>query len=268
MQPSRRAFLIAAPAALTAAGLAPAHAAQQSATDPHASFPLQDPALVREIVGASHRDIDRVRALLQQAPQLANASIDWGFGDWESALGAAAHTGRVNIAELLLAHGARADLFALTMLGKLDAVKAIIESSPGIQRTRGPHAISLLAHARAGGDHAKPVLDYLTTLGDADLPLKDDPLTPDQRAIYLGTYAYGPDPSQRFAIEENREALVCKRATLSPQRLRNQGDHTFMPAGGLDVRLVFEVENNRAVRITVTTPAALLTAEHTAAPAP
>ena len=61
---------------------------------PPDAFPGQDPTTVREIVGASHRDIDRVGALLKEAPQLANATYDWGFGDWETALGAASHTGR------------------------------------------------------------------------------------------------------------------------------------------------------------------------------
>ena len=41
-----------------------------------------------------------------------NASWDWGGGDWETGLGAAAHMGRRDIAELLLGRGARLDLFA------------------------------------------------------------------------------------------------------------------------------------------------------------
>ena len=44
------------------------------------------------------------------------------------------------------------------MLGQLDVVKAFIDASPGVQRIHGPHGITLLAHARAGGEKAKPVL--------------------------------------------------------------------------------------------------------------
>ena len=48
------------------------------------AFPAQDPSLVREIVGVSHRDLKRVRELVERQPALARASIDWGFGDWEA----------------------------------------------------------------------------------------------------------------------------------------------------------------------------------------
>ena len=41
-------------------------------------------------------DEARVKELVTTHPHLANAWWDWGFGDWESPLGAAAHTGRRN----------------------------------------------------------------------------------------------------------------------------------------------------------------------------
>ncbi len=88
----------------------------------HAEFPSQDPALVRETVAAAHTRIERVRELVEASPALAKAAWDWGFGDWESALGAASHMGRVDIAELLIAHGARPNLFTFAMLGQLDVV--------------------------------------------------------------------------------------------------------------------------------------------------
>jgi hypothetical protein len=61
---------------------------------------VRDPAIVKEMVTVAHNDAKRVRELLEQHPSLANASVDWGFGDWEDALGAAAHTGRREIAEV------------------------------------------------------------------------------------------------------------------------------------------------------------------------
>ncbi len=54
-----------------------------------ASYPTQDPDLVREVVGKAHVNYDRVRELVTPRPALAKATWDWGFGDWESALGAA-----------------------------------------------------------------------------------------------------------------------------------------------------------------------------------
>ena len=85
----------------------------------HAEFPSQEPALVREVVAASHTRLERVRELVSASPALAKAAWDWGFGDWESALGAASHMGRRDIAELLMGHGARPNLYTHTMLGRL-----------------------------------------------------------------------------------------------------------------------------------------------------
>src|SRR5438128_475472 len=57
---------------------------------------------VEAMVAKAHGDLDAVRELLDSEPSLANAAWDWGGGDWESALGAAAHMGRRDIAEPLL----------------------------------------------------------------------------------------------------------------------------------------------------------------------
>ncbi len=106
----RRAILIAAPSALAPpalAGRSLRHSLNVGGA-PYQGFPNQDPALVREIVTKSHFDLDAVQALIERQPALAKAAIDWGFGDWESALGAASHMGRVDIGEALLAGGARA----------------------------------------------------------------------------------------------------------------------------------------------------------------
>ena len=56
----------------------------------HDQFPTTRPELAREMVGVSHGNIARVRELLALHPALARASWDWGYGDWESALGARA----------------------------------------------------------------------------------------------------------------------------------------------------------------------------------
>ena len=127
--------------------------------------PALDPALVQEFVRKAHSDLARVRELIAQQPALVNACWDWGGGDFESGLGAAAHTGRREIAEFLLANGARLDIFAAAMLGHLDVVKAAIASCPDARKAKGAHGIPLLAHAKMGGEPAAPVLTYLQSLG-------------------------------------------------------------------------------------------------------
>lgn len=116
---------------------------------------------VREFVASAHGDLDAVRATLAEDPAFANAAWDWGGGDWETALGAAGHMGRRDIAELLLAHGARIDIFVAAMLGDLTIVKAILAAHPEMREALGPHGIPLRAHAEAGGDQAAAVLAYL-----------------------------------------------------------------------------------------------------------
>jgi hypothetical protein len=120
-----------------------------------------DPALVENFVAQAHSDLDRVRDLLRGEPALVNAAWDWGGGDWETALGAAAHMGRRDIALLLIAEGARIDVFAAAMLGQLGVVREIVDAFPEVRSARGPHGIPLLMHAEAGGEPAAAVLEYL-----------------------------------------------------------------------------------------------------------
>jgi hypothetical protein len=123
--------------------------------------PQLDPQLVQEFVAKAHGDIDVVSSLLQQEPQLVNAAWDWGGGDWETGLGAAAHMGRRQIALLLLEHGARLDLFAAAMLGYFDIVSTVLSDFPAMHHAVGPHGIPLVDHARAGGADSRAVLELL-----------------------------------------------------------------------------------------------------------
>ena len=120
-----------------------------------------DADLVRDFVSRAHGDLDKVRALHHREPALINASWDWGGGDWETGLGAAAHVGRRDIALYLLENGARMDIFAAAMLGHLDVVRATLKAIPGARTWRGPHGIPLLKHAEAGGPEAAPVVEFL-----------------------------------------------------------------------------------------------------------
>jgi hypothetical protein len=122
--------------------------------------PLTD-ELVQPFVSNAHGDLDKVRELLTQEPALVNAAWDWGGGDWETGLGAAAHMGRRDIALFLLDRGARLDLFAAAMLGYTDVVRAALAERPELVDTRGPHGIPLIVHAQKGGDAARKVVELL-----------------------------------------------------------------------------------------------------------
>ena len=123
--------------------------------------PQLDPTKVQAFVANAHGDLDVVRSLLDEEPALVNAAWDWGGGDWETGLGAAAHMGRRQIALYLLEHGARLDLFAAAMLGYFDIFTAILSDFPEMRDALGPHGIPLVEHARVGGADARAVLELL-----------------------------------------------------------------------------------------------------------
>jgi len=123
-----------------------------------------NPQLVREFIIAAHGNFEEIKKLVNHEPALVHAVINWGGDDWESGLGAAAHTGNRNIAEWLLERGARMDIFTAAMLGETAIVRAIIERQPEALHSTGPHGIPLLRHAELGGEPARAVLDYLQSL--------------------------------------------------------------------------------------------------------
>ena len=215
-----------------------------------ASFPHQDPAVVREMVGVSHGNVARVKELVAARPALARAAWEWGYGDWETAIGAASHVGNKEIARILLDNGAHPTIFSAAMLGQLDALRSLIAASPGIQRTRGPHGITLLAHARAGG-HVETV-KYLESLGDADPRYQNEPLTDDQKSELMGTFGFGSAAVDRLIVSKNtRGDLVIKREGDVDRNLFHHGNRVFNPAGAEAVRIRFEPAQGKATAVHV-----------------
>jgi hypothetical protein len=223
-------------------------------------FPTQSPELVREMVLVAHFDLKRVKELVAARPTLARAAWDWGFGDWESALGAASHMGNRPIAEYLISQGARPSIFSAAMLGHLEVVKAFVAAQPHIQRIRGPHSISLLAHANAGGEAARPVFDFLQTLGDADAE-PPVPLAESDIAAIVGTYTFGPATvtNQQIEVTADRGQLLWTRKGTVGRQLYHLGDRIFHPAGAAAVRIKF-ADDKAGMVMTIYDPDLVLTA--------
>jgi hypothetical protein len=152
----------------------PALSATPESADNVPDFPEHHPQLdrvrVKRFVIAGHGNLAALKAMLAEEANLINGAIDWGNGDFETALGGASHMGRRDIAEYLLEHNARMDIFAATMLGRLDIVTAAVAAFPNIVQVPGPHGIPLIVHAEKGGPAAKAVLEFLRPLVAQALP--------------------------------------------------------------------------------------------------
>jgi len=275
-QPSRRTMLKLGALAMAATGSAPLAMAAGPTEEKdmpmlHDSFPAQAAPVVREMVTVSHFSLNRVKELAALHPALVTAAWDWGFGDWETPLGAASHMGNHAIAEFLLSQGAPTTLFSAAMFGHLDVVRSLVAAQPGIERIHGPHSISLLAHARMGGDAARPVLEYLQSLGDAD-SVPPVPLTDAETARLSGTYSFDAADASQIEVDANMKPYAGKMYTWAPQLnwtrkgamtrpLFHLGELSFYPGGAPSVRIHFNAEKDR-VAMTVTDGDVLVSAIH------
>ena len=234
-------------------------------------YPGINDSMASGIVGASHGNFDKVKELVNARPELAGASWDWGFGDWETALGAASHVGRRDIAEFLMSHGARPDIFTYTMMGMIKSVQEIIEAVPGIQSHNGPHGITLLQHAKnrlenkeiAASDAAnvKKVISYLESLGNADLKPKSLEVAEEEKKKYAGEYRFGTGDGEVFVVDTHRLGFVqIGRKGSSPRKLNKIDESSFSPAGAPSVKIIFKITADKAVSLSIHEPEPLVTA--------
>jgi len=125
--------------------------------------------LVKEFVIAGHGDFSKTQAMVKDNPNLVLSKFDWGNGDFEAAIEGAGHVGNKEIALFLIDAGSRVTLYVLTMLGRTDLVKPVLEAYPKLIFAHGPHGFTLLHHAKAGGKDGEELYGYLQEKG-----LKDD----------------------------------------------------------------------------------------------
>lgn len=234
-------------------------------------YPSMDDNMVSGIVGASHGNFDRVKELVGKRPELAGAAWDWGFGDWETALGAASHVGRRDIAEYLISHGARPDIFTYTMMGMLNSVREIIETVPGIQSHTGPHGITLLQHAKNRLEdknisdtdkmNVNKVISYLEELGNADIKPKSLEVDEEEKKKYLGEYRFGSGEMDLFIVDVHRTGfLQAGRKGASQRKLNKIDDNMFSPAGAASVKIIFKLTGDKATSFSIHEPEPLVTA--------
>lgn len=133
--------------------------------------------MAQDFVIYAHSDLDKVKMLYEREPGLLNATLDWGGGDWETALGGASHMGRKDIVTFLLGKGARIDIFCAAMMGMLETVKEMLAIEPELINARGPHGFTLHLHAQVGREIGQEkgaeLLDHLQSIKEVELrPLR------------------------------------------------------------------------------------------------
>ncbi len=134
--------------------------------------PQFDATLVKEFVGTSHRNMERVVELHKTYPELLNVAWDWGGGDFETALGAASHVGYIELVNYLVENGAQMNFLTLCLLGKTEMVKNMLIAYPALLNMKGPHGFSPLHHAIQGEENALEVKEYLVSLGAVESKFK------------------------------------------------------------------------------------------------
>lgn len=112
-----------------------------------------DQALVAQFVGNAHGNLDVVKEMLREHPELLNAV--WEEVN-ETAIQAATQTGQRDIAEFLISQGAPVDICTAAMLGDVERVKEMLKQDPSLAHAKGSHDYPVLYHACLSGDTRIP----------------------------------------------------------------------------------------------------------------
>jgi ankyrin repeat protein len=105
---------------------------------------------ITEFVQAAHHNLPVVQSMLAEQPELLDAR-QAQFN--ETAIEAAAHIGRQDIAEYLLEQGAPLGICTAAMLGRLETVRHLLQKDPAQAQAFGAHGrISAFYHAAISGD--------------------------------------------------------------------------------------------------------------------
>ena len=164
--------------------------------------------VVDELVGNAHGNLDRVKEIVVNKPDLMNAKASWN----ETPLEAATQMGNRPIIEFLLNHGAHIDFFTVLVLGRLDDVDRELKQHPDRAQARGIHDLPALYFAAIGGNLA--VAERLLDAG-ADVNAQAQAAAPIHGAVMGGSAEMvrllldkGADPSQKDYAERDARGLA------------------------------------------------------------
>jgi ankyrin repeat protein len=179
------------------------------------TLPSQE--IIDQYVGNAHGNFSLVKEFLEKYPSLINANASWD----ETAIGAAAQTGQVEIVNYLLEHGAEYDICTAAMLGNLNCIQDYLREDANFIHATGAHGLPLLyfpvIHARL------EVVDYLLHRGadvNAASPMGITPLHSavmfNQPNMARSLLDHGADPDREYdgktplamAVETKQDELI------------------------------------------------------------
>lgn len=235
-----------------------------------ANFPSIDLAITKNVVLFSHFNLEGLKEIVDNRPELARSSYDWAFGDWESAIGAGSHVGRWDIIDYLINNGARPTVFTHIALGQVDIVKAILESNPDIKKTSGPHGISMIQHAIISARSKDRSDKHLKALQKLKIYLEEETgmfvpnyLETDVEDLkkYEGDYIYGEGEKDGLSIKINsRNMLSLGRLGTFGGGLFKIATDRFVYNGTPSTEVSFEMRGDESISMRVQAPNGFITA--------
>jgi ankyrin repeat protein len=158
-----------------------------------------------------HSDLETVREKAGVKPTLVNA---FNPEMNETALGAAGHVGRRDIAEFLLSRGAILELATAAMLGRRDEVARQLAKDPKLALSGGAHGIPVAFHAAMSGD--TEIMQMLWEAG-AQEPIRD---------ALIGAVRFGHTGMVRWLLEHGARTDIKAFNGLSALEIAEQNGMT------------------------------------------
>ena len=168
---------------------------------------MEEQALVEELVRSAHNNLQRVKEIISQHPELVNTSARWG----ETAIEAAAQMGRRDIARYLLDQGAYLDICTAAMLGMIAEVRTALKADPNLAQAQGAHSIPLLYYPVL---HSEVEMAELVLSCGADPNAGEGALTPLHGAAYFGKL-----DMTRWLLENGAFPMLKDSRGLTPRAI-------------------------------------------------
>lgn len=183
---------------------------------------------INRFVTLAHFDSERTMHLFKLAPALLSARASWD----ELAIEAAAHMGRVPLAQFFADEGAPVSACTATLLGLRERVESLVGANSSCLRERGAHDLPLLTYT-AFGEQRAGLAEFLLKSG-ADVHAVGLGMTPLHVAAAKGHVElaqllidYGADINapgrQQGALMTPLDMAVRSRQTKMEQFLKDRG---------------------------------------------